>query len=64
MEYRPSAEALTADEQLLSRLREKANQLPFSPGVYIMHDRTGKVIIDHAGLSFLWDHRMSSLFTC
>ena len=32
------------DEKKLSLLKQKANKLPQSPGVYIMKDKTGKVI--------------------
>ena len=28
----------------LDRLRAKARRLPLTPGVYLMHDRTGKII--------------------
>ena len=59
-EYIPSADSLTADEKRLARLREKANQLPFSPGVYIMHDRTGKVI--YVGKSKVLKNRVSQYF--
>ncbi len=60
MEYTPTAEALTADEQRLARLREKANQLPLKPGVYIMHDRHDKVI--YVGKSKVLKNRVSQYF--
>ena len=37
---------MTKDE-----LREKANDLPLQPGVYLMMDKTGKVI--YVGLSLI-----------
>lgn len=58
--YTPSRSALTADEERLARLREKANQLPFSPGVYIMHDKSGKVI--YVGKSKVLKNRVSQYF--
>jgi excinuclease ABC subunit C len=60
MEFQPSAEALTADERRLARLREKANQLPLKPGVYIMHDRSGRVI--YVGKSKVLKNRVSQYF--
>ena len=59
-EYRPCAAAMTAEEARLARLREKANQLPFSPGVYLMHDRSGKVI--YVGKSKVLKNRVSQYF--
>ena len=56
----PSSAAMTADEERLARLREKANQLPFSPGVYIMHDKNGKVI--YVGKSKVLKNRVSQYF--
>ena len=59
-EYIPSPAALTADETRLARLREKANQLPFSPGVYIMRDKHDKVI--YVGKSKVLKNRVSQYF--
>ena len=59
-EYIPTATALTADETRLARLREKANQLPFSPGVYIMRDKHDKVI--YVGKSKVLKNRVSQYF--
>ena len=50
----------TPDETRLARLREKANQLPLQPGVYIMHDRHGKVI--YVGKSKVLKNRVSQYF--
>ena len=59
-EYIPSPAVLTADETRLARLREKANQLPFSPGVYIMRDKHDKVI--YVGKSKVLKNRVSQYF--
>ena len=59
-EYIPSPTPLTADETRLARLREKANQLPFSPGVYIMRDKHDKVI--YVGKSKVLKNRVSQYF--
>ncbi|MBR5220596.1 MAG: excinuclease ABC subunit UvrC [Clostridia bacterium] len=59
-EYIPSPAALTAEEPRLARLREKANQLPFSPGVYIMRDKHDKVI--YVGKSKVLKNRVSQYF--
>ncbi len=60
IEYIPSPAALTADETRLARLREKANQLPLSPGVYIMRDKHDKVI--YVGKSKVLKNRVSQYF--
>ncbi|MBQ3065564.1 MAG: GIY-YIG nuclease family protein, partial [Clostridia bacterium] len=44
----------------LVRLIDKANQLPFSPGVYIMHDKNGRVI--YVGKSKVLKNRVSQYF--
>ncbi len=52
--------ALRADEERTARLREKANQLPMQPGVYIMHDRHDKII--YVGKSKVLKNRVSQYF--
>ncbi len=47
-------------EEFAARLREKAATLPLSPGVYIMKDRTGKVI--YVGKSRAIKNRVSQYF--
>jgi len=47
-------------EMRLVRLIDKANQLPFSPGVYIMHDKNGRVI--YVGKSKVLKNRVSQYF--
>lgn len=47
-------------EEVRRRLLEKANSLPFTPGVYIMRDRTGKVI--YVGKSRKLKNRVSQYF--
>ena len=44
-----------------ARLREKANALPLSPGVYIMKDKGGKVI--YVGKSRALKTAFLSIFT-
>lgn len=48
------------DEGVLARLREKAAALPMSPGVYIMHDKSGTVI--YVGKSRHLKNRVSQYF--
>ena len=48
------------DGARLSRLREKANQLPLKPGVYVMHDRGGRVI--YVGKSKVLKNRVVQYF--
>lgn len=45
---------------VIERLREKANSLPFSPGVYIMKDAEGRVI--YVGKSKKLKNRVTSYF--
>ena len=40
-------------EQRIQRLRAKAMKLPLLPGVYIMHDSTGKIIYIGKALSLI-----------
>ncbi len=47
-------------EEIRRRLLEKANTLPLSPGVYIMRDRSGKVI--YVGKSRKLKNRVSQYF--
>ncbi len=44
----------------LARLREKANGLPFTPGVYLMQDKNGKII--YVGKSKVLKNRVSQYF--
>ena len=44
----------------IDRLREKANSLPMSPGVYIMKDKSGKII--YVGKSKKLKNRVTSYF--
>ncbi len=53
-------EMVPCKEDRLERLREKANQLPYTPGVYIMHDRLGKII--YIGKSKVIKNRVSQYF--
>ncbi len=48
------------DAQRLARLSDKANQLPFSPGIYIMQDKSGRVI--YVGKSKVLKNRVSQYF--
>ena len=47
-------------EEYAARLKEKAATLPLTPGVYIMKDRTGKVI--YVGKSRAIKNRVSQYF--
>ena len=47
-------------ENRLSALLEKANTLPFSPGVYLMKDKNGCII--YVGKSKNLKNRLSSYF--
>lgn len=49
------------NDETLTRLREKANSLPLTPGVYIMKDKSGKII--YVGKSKAMKNRVSSYFT-
>lgn len=48
------------EEQLRERLLEKANELPLSPGVYLMRDARGKII--YVGKSRKLKNRVSQYF--
>ena len=45
---------------VIERLRDKANSLPHSPGVYIMKDKNGKII--YVGKSRKLKNRVSQYF--
>ena len=49
------------NEQLILSLRQKANSLPLTPGVYLMKDKLGKII--YVGKSKAMKNRVSSYFT-
>lgn len=49
------------NEALISKLRQKANSLPLTPGVYLMKDGSGKII--YVGKSKAMKNRVSSYFT-
>ena len=49
------------DTDTLERLRDKANRLPLSPGVYLMKDKGGRII--YVGKSKALKNRVSSYFT-
>ena len=49
------------NDQLISSLRQKANALPLTPGVYLMKDKLGKII--YVGKSKAMKNRVSSYFT-
>ena len=48
------------NEERLTRLLDKANSLPLQPGVYLMRDRSGKVI--YVGKSRKLKNRVSQYF--
>ena len=47
-------------EERIKRLRAKAMKLPLHPGVYIMHDKTGKII--YIGKAKALKNRVSQYF--
>ena len=49
-----------AEEKTLKELREKANALPATPGVYIMYNSSGKII--YIGKSKALHFRVSQYF--
>ncbi len=49
------------NEELIASLRQKANKLPLSPGIYQMKDKNGKVI--YVGKSKALKNRVTSYFT-
>ena len=49
-----------ADAEIRKKLLEKANTLPLTPGVYLMRDRTGRVI--YVGKSRRLKSRVSQYF--
>ena len=51
---------MTETQSKRERLLDRANRLPLSPGVYIMKDRTGKII--YIGKSKVLKQRVSSYF--
>ena len=51
---------MPSTEKRTKELLEKANSLPLSPGVYIMHDRNGKII--YVGKSRKLKNRVSQYF--
>ena len=48
------------DDERLSRLRKKANSLPLSPGVYLMKNKSGKII--YVGKAVRLKNRVSQYF--
>ena len=44
----------------MSQLRKKAMALPLLPGVYIMHDKSGKII--YIGKAMALNNRVSQFF--
>ncbi len=57
---RADMQIVSGEAQRLERLREKANELPLQPGVYIMHDKHGKII--YVGKSKVLKNRVSQYF--
>ncbi len=53
--------SLCPETETILRLREKAGRLPASPGVYLMKDKTGRIL--YVGKSKALCHRVSSYFT-
>jgi excinuclease ABC subunit C len=51
---------LTENNPKLRELREKAMKLPLNPGVYLMHDKTGKII--YVGKAKALKNRVSQYF--
>ncbi len=49
------------NEDIINRLKQKANELPLTPGVYLMKDKSGKII--YVGKSKAMKNRVSSYFT-
>ncbi len=49
------------NEKLICNLRQKANALPLTPGVYLMKDKSGKII--YVGKSKAMKNRVSSYFS-
>ncbi len=49
------------DDSRIAQLRKKANALPLTPGVYLMKDKSGKII--YVGKSKCMKNRVSSYFT-
>ena len=49
------------NEELIAKLRHKANSLPLTPGVYLMKDKSGKII--YVGKSKAMKNRVTSYFT-
>ena len=49
------------NEKLIASLRKKANSLPLTPGVYLMKDKSEKII--YVGKSKAMKNRVSSYFT-
>jgi excinuclease ABC subunit C len=56
----PDKEANIGPLELLSRLRQKARELPASSGVYLMKDKDGKIL--YVGKAKLLPNRVSSYF--
>lgn len=52
---------INIDTELISKLRKKAALLPLTPGVYLMKDKSGKII--YVGKSKALKNRVTSYFT-